>query len=104
MACSMSPMPVSPTRGGSAPPPWIERLGNGCGLAYLLDDPVALVLLDDLFDVREYMGVARGDREPGSMLPHALVLAGAQRDPLRAGVLRALTEIASSSYGTQSSR
>jgi hypothetical protein len=46
----------------------IELLGHGARLLELLDDPEALVLLDDALDLRENVVVARGDGEPGAVL------------------------------------
>src|SRR3954468_8518059 len=62
------------------------------GLADLLDDPVPAVARLDLLDIGPDVLVARGDEETISAAPHGLIFGCTHLNPLRAGVVPALTD------------
>src|SRR5437588_5203006 len=55
--------------------------------AGLLDSPVAVIPLSDVFDVRPYVLATRGDKEACAIAPDLLVLRGGHLYPLGAAVV-----------------
>src|SRR5207302_6994312 len=69
----------------------IEKRYELAGVAAFLDDPVALVTLDHVFDLRQR--VIRDDREPLAVAPNVVVFLRRQLDLERAETVRAFAEV-----------